>query len=209
MLDFPTSPTLGQQFTAAGVTWTWDGAKWLPSGLAPTVVPGINDNRIINGDMRIDQRNNGASGTASGYTVDRWQYVGNAGSKGTWRRVATSGRLAIAGFLTTFGFQSSSAYTPAATDTFTFQQTIEADMISDFRLGNSERAAGHVVVLGVFQSDRNIQRCRWQLCAHSILSVHLFIPTANTWTKIVITIPGDTAGTWVMSGNAGGLYRSF
>ena len=32
----------------------------------------IGDNRIINGDMRIDQRNNGASGTANGYTVDRW-----------------------------------------------------------------------------------------------------------------------------------------
>ena len=30
------------------------------------------------------------------------------------------------------------------------------------------------------------------------------IPVANTWTKIVITIPGDTAGTWVMSGKRGG-----
>ena len=27
---------------------------------------GAGDNRIINGDMRIDQRNNGASGTAVG-----------------------------------------------------------------------------------------------------------------------------------------------
>ena len=27
------------------------------------------------------------------------------------------------------------------------------------------------------------------------------IPTANTWVKIIVTIPGDTAGTWVMSGN--------
>ena len=65
MLDFPAA-TPGQTYTAAGVTWIWDGTKWLPSGLSPTVVPGINDNRIINGDMRIDQRNNGASGTASG-----------------------------------------------------------------------------------------------------------------------------------------------
>ena len=35
------------------------------------------------------------------------------------------------------------------------------------------------------------------------------IPTANTWTKIVLTIPGDTGGTWVMSGNAGALYVMF
>ena len=33
--------------------------------ISTTVVP-MGDNRIINGDMRIDQRNNGASGTASG-----------------------------------------------------------------------------------------------------------------------------------------------
>ena len=42
-------------------------------------------NRIINGDMRIDQRNNGASTTPSGasagtYTLDRWCYqAGQAG----------------------------------------------------------------------------------------------------------------------------------
>ena len=40
--------------------------------ISTTVVP-MGDNRIINGDMRIDQRNNGASGTANAtYTVDRW-----------------------------------------------------------------------------------------------------------------------------------------
>ena len=49
----------------------------------------IGDNRIINGDMRIDQRNNGASGTNRfGYTVDRWQYLGAQTSKGTWQRGA-------------------------------------------------------------------------------------------------------------------------
>ena len=30
MIDFPASPTNGQQFSAAGVTWTWDGVKWTP-----------------------------------------------------------------------------------------------------------------------------------------------------------------------------------
>src|SRR5262245_57877386 len=27
-LDFPASPTVGQTFTAAGTTWSWDGVKW-------------------------------------------------------------------------------------------------------------------------------------------------------------------------------------
>jgi hypothetical protein len=28
-LDFPASPTNGQTFTSGGVTWQWDGAKWI------------------------------------------------------------------------------------------------------------------------------------------------------------------------------------
>ena len=46
----------------------------------------IGDNRIINGDMRIDQRNNGVSGTANNsvYTADRWMYQGAQASKITW-----------------------------------------------------------------------------------------------------------------------------
>ena len=94
MIDFPNAPTIGQTFTFGGQSWTWDGTKWLPAGLAggPFVsqagfTPASNDNRIINGDMRIDQRNNGASGTANGYCVDRWQYQGAQSSKGTWRQL--------------------------------------------------------------------------------------------------------------------------
>jgi hypothetical protein len=39
MIDFPASPTTGQQFTAAGVTWTWDGIKWQASGLGTNYLP--------------------------------------------------------------------------------------------------------------------------------------------------------------------------
>ena len=28
-LNFPSSPTLNQQYTANGSTWTWDGVSWL------------------------------------------------------------------------------------------------------------------------------------------------------------------------------------
>ena len=36
-----------------------------------------------------------------------------------------------------------------------------------------------------------------------------FRSVASRWTKIVITIPGDTGGTWVMSGNAGWVHVTF
>jgi hypothetical protein len=35
------------------------------------------------------------------------------------------------------------------------------------------------------------------------------LPTASAWTKIAITIPGDTAGAWVLKGNVGGAYLRF
>ena len=71
----------------------------------PIVTP-LGDNRIINGDMRIDQRNNGASGTAQAtYTIDRWQYIATQASKGAWGRGAPA--VGFGGYL---GFTSASAY---------------------------------------------------------------------------------------------------
>ena len=97
---------------------------------------GLGDNRLINGDMRIDQRNNGASGTATGvYTVDRWVYGASQAGKGTWTRGAAGASLVSLGFGYILQFTSSSAYTPAAGENFQFQQSIEADMVSDFAWG--------------------------------------------------------------------------
>jgi hypothetical protein len=207
MIDFPNSPTVGQQFTAAGVTWTWDGAKWLPAGLSPTVVPGINDNRIINGDMRIDQRNNGASGTATNvYTVDRWFYGASQASKVTWGR-NTNGP----GFMFPYGLNltSSSAYASLVTDTFYFDQHIEADMISDFAWGT---VATQPVTLSFWAYSSLTGTFSGALVNWAATRSYPFtysIPTANTFTRIAVTIPGDTTGTWVMSGNGGSLYLRF
>jgi len=172
---------------------------------------GAGDNRIINGDMRIDQRNNGASGTAGGYTVDRWQYAASVAAKGTWQRItapAVSGLSAL-GFGYDLSFTSSSAYALLAGDYFTFTQLIEADMISDFAWGTN---GAQPVTLSFWAMSsltgtfggalRNVPVTRCYPFSYSI-------PVANIWTKIVITIPGDTAGTWVMNGNAQGVSLNF
>jgi hypothetical protein len=209
MIDFPNNPTVGQTFTAAGVTWIWGGVKWLPSGLSPTVVPGINDNRLINGDMRIDQRNNGASGTAAGvYTIDRWVFSGSQANKGTWGR-NISAIVSAVGFPYYLGFGSASAYASVAADVFVFQQAIEADMISDFAWGTTSAQPvtlsfwAQSTLTGTFGgSIRNFAGTRSYPFSFSL-------PTANAWTKIVLTVPGDTAGTWVMSGNAASMWLAF
>jgi hypothetical protein len=45
-IDFPASPTVGQQFTAAGTTWQWDGTTWnavpQPSALVMSDIPPAN-----------------------------------------------------------------------------------------------------------------------------------------------------------------------
>jgi hypothetical protein len=166
----------------------------------------IGDNRIINGDMRIDQRGvaSGAGGTANGYTVDRWTYSGTQSTKGTWARGGSA--VGFGGYLL---FTSSSAYSLATTDTFSFYQPIEADTISDFQWGT---ANAQPVTLsfwaqsslgGMFGgSIRNSATNRSYTFSFSLVA-------AGPWTKIIILVPGDTAGTWTLSGNGVGLYVAF
>ena len=205
MLDFPASPIPGQQFSAAGVVWIWDGAKWLPSGLTPTVAPGINSNRIINGDMRIDQRWNGASGTATGYTIDRWVYNATQTSKGTWQRQPWN----VNGFPYSLCFVSSSAYAPLTGDTFYLGQVIEADMVSDFQWGT---ASAQPVTLSFWALSSLVGTFSGAIKNAAGTRSYPFsfsIPTANLATRVIITIPSDTAGTWVMSGNAASMTLLF
>jgi hypothetical protein len=72
----------------------------------------------------IDQRNAGASGTATGYTVDRWSYNATQSSKGTWQQNAGSVTPPI-GFNFYQGITSSSAYSVVAGDYFFMEQSIE------------------------------------------------------------------------------------
>ena len=246
MIDFPASPTTGQQFNAAGVTWTWDGTKWTGAGLNTPYLPLSGgtlsgpltlvsdptaalqpatkqyvdagnvyprDNRIINGDMRIDQRGiaSGAGGTALGYTVDRWQFNASNATKGVWQRAGgpPGPNLAAAGFGYALTFTSNSAYTPLATDYFQFVQIVEADMVSDFAWGtpNAQPVTLSFWVnssltgtfSGVIGNDNGTRSYPFSYS----------ISVASTWTKVAVTIPGDTGGTWVMSGNTRSLTVHF
>lgn len=167
------------------------------------------DNRIINGDMRIDQRNNGASGTATGiYTVDRWFFSASQTGRGTWGRNLNS-VVSPGEFPYYLGFQSSSAYTLVAADTFQFRTALEGDAISDFVWGTPQAQAvtlsfwAYSSLTGTFSgSIRNYAATRSYPFTFSL-------PTANTWAKIVITVPGDQSGAWVLATNNGALYLTF
>jgi hypothetical protein len=172
----------------------------------------MNDNRIINGDMRIDQRNSGATGTAQGYTIDRWLYSNSTAptGRGTWQRQSGAAITAL-GFPYFLAFLSSSAYASLAGDAFHISQPIEADMVSDFVWGTAN-AQPVTLSFWVYSSLTGTFSGAIRNAPTPSTRSYPFtfsIPAASTWTKIVLTIPGDTAGTWVMSGNAAGLYLHF
>jgi hypothetical protein len=168
-------------------------------------LPSLNDNRIINGDMRIDQRNAGASGTAIGvYTVDRWMYGATQASKVTWQGQP----VGAPGFSRGLGITSSSAYALLAGDSFSLQQRLEGDAVTDFQWGS---ANAQPVTLSFWANASIAGTYSGSIRNYAVTRSYPFTYTlaANTWTKIAITIPGDTGGTWVMSGNAGAVSVAF
>ena len=176
--------------------------------------PRYGDNRIINGDMRIDQRNNGAASAAyinAAYTIDRWNYITTqgAGRFNVGRNLGPPGVLAP-GFPYCLGFGSQSAYTPLATDTFGINQPIEADMVSDFAWGT---ANAQPVTLSFWAMSNQTGIFSGAIrSANPPTRSYPFsysIPTANAWTRVAFTIPGDMAGTWAMSGNGQGVQVAF
>ena len=164
-------------------------------------------NHIINGDMRIDQRNAGASGTASAYTVDRWQYYATQSSKGTWQQNAGS-VTPPAGFTNYLGFTSSSAYTVTASDVFQIAQYIEGFNVADLGWGT---ASARTVTLSFLVRSSLTGTFGGALVNSATNRSYPFsysISSANTWEQKSITIAGDTTGTW-LTNNGNGVQVNF
>jgi len=168
-------------------------------------------NRIINGAMVIDQRNAGASVSATSggqYFVDRWYAGISAASKFTAQQSST----APAGFTKSLLITSSSAWTVGATDYATLNQIIEGFNTADFGWG----ASGAATVTLSFWVRSSLTGTFGGLVSNATNSagptrMYPFtytISSANTFEYKTITIAGDTTGTWGNS-NAGGITIQF
>ncbi len=159
-------------------------------------------NRIINGDMRIDQRNAGASGTASAYTVDRWSYYGSQTSKATWQQNAGA-VTPPAGFSNYLGATSSSAYSITSTDQFLLNQKIEGFNVADLGWGT---AGAQAVTLSFWVRSSLTGTFGGSLqnsAANRCYPFSFVISAANTWEQKTVTIAGDTTGTWLATNGVG------
>jgi hypothetical protein len=142
--------------------------------------------------------------------IDRWISFFTQPSKLSFQR---GGGGTGAPQATLFGYflsiTSLSAYTPLATDIFVIGQRIEADMITDFAFGG---ANAQPITLSFWACPTIAGTFSGAIVNDASTRCYPFtfnIPTANIWTKIAITIPGDTAGTWVPSGNATAMVLRF
>jgi hypothetical protein len=179
---------------------------------AAAASPNVLKNRIINGAMVVDQRNAGASVTASvtnvlTYTLDRFYYFASVASKFTVQQNASS-VTPPAGFTNYLGVTSSSAYSVLTGDEFTIGQPIEGFNVADLAWGT---ANAKTVTLSFWVRSSLTGTFGGSLRNSAINRAYPFsytISAANTWEQKTITVAGDTTGTWLTT-NGIGIYLTF
>jgi hypothetical protein len=165
-------------------------------------------NRIINGDMRIDQRNAGATSTSNGvYTADRWGFGAGVASKMTYGQNYNS-LTPPAGFANYFGFKTTTAYTVGASEFFLFYQSIEGYNTADLNFGTANAETITVSFWVNSTLTGTFGGVLYNSAQNRAFPFTYTINAASTWEKKTITIPGDTSGTWLTT-NGVGLTLTF
>jgi len=171
-------------------------------------------NRIINGDMRIDQRNAGASVTPTStgvrnYITDRWGIYISQASKLSAQQNAGS-VTPPSGYTNYLGMTSLSAYSPVSSDLILLQQPIEGYNISDLAWGTGLAKTVTISFWAYSNLPGNYSGAIVNNAASRSYPFLYTISAANTWQYFTVVIPGDTggAGAWLTT-NGVGLYVNF
>jgi len=162
-------------------------------------------NMVINGDMRIDQRNSGSAVTGHNtnlFPVDRFRCIENTDGSVSMQRVQD----APAGFYYSLKFTVTGTDTSLTTTQFCRAlHPIEGSNIGHLNWGTSNAktctlsfyvkssVAGQYYV-NIFNGSAN----RTMVKGYTI-------DAANTWERKIITVAGDTSGSWSTS-TGGGIY---
>jgi hypothetical protein len=209
MIDFPASPNAGDTFVAPnGTAWIFDGVKWTGTGNPWSSVR--YRNRIINGDMSVDQRNGGnvvAQPATGAYAIDRWKFmnVNSVASKGNLGQIATT---FVLGFQYCLNWQTTTVYTVVAADLFAYWQGIEGYNFNDAQWGTAN-AQPVVLEFWAYSGVAGTYAGAIKNGAANRSYVFTYTLPAAMWTKVRLTIPGDTAGTWAVAANALAAFVQF
>lgn len=154
-------------------------------------------NRIINGDMRVDQRYAGAASanTINGYFLDRWQISQSVTGKIIAQQNAGS-VTPPAGFTKYLGVTSQSAYSVGTNDLYRIWQIIEGLTTADLGWGT---ANAQTVTLSFWVRSSltgTFGGCIGNVSGGRSYPFSYTISASNTWEQKTITIVGDTSGTY-------------
>ena len=181
------------------------GTTFPDSSLQPAAAsPYVLKNKIINGDMRIDQRNAGASVTPTNgqYTLDRYRAILTQASKFSVQQNAGS-VTPPAGFNYYLGVTSLSAYSIVAGDLFQINHFIEGYNVADLAWGT---ANAKTVTLSFWVRSSltgTFGGALMNSAGDRSYPYTYTISAANTWEQKTITITGDTSGTWLTTNGIG------
>jgi hypothetical protein len=156
-------------------------------------------NRIINGDMRIDQRNAGASVTISNnaatYTVDRWLIYSNNDGACSVQQVTD----APAGFVKSLKVTTATADASlSSAQRAILIHRFEGFNTADFAWGT---ASAKSVTLSFWVKSTLTGMFGAAIQNADVNRAYPFsytINAANTWEYKTVTISGDTTGTWAV-----------
>ena len=186
-LDASGNATVGNNLTVTG-------------GLIPS--SSFLRNKIINGDMRIDQRNAGASVSIAGGTafpVDRYQAVIAQGSGHTTQQSTTAPSNFVNSILITVGTGASAS----AGNVSRLYQVIEGVNIADLNWGS---AVAQTITLSFWVRSSLTGTFAGGVYNNAANRTYVFtytINSANTFEYKTITITGDTTGTWLTNTGQG------
>lgn len=197
------------------------GTADLEEGIEP-VVASLNGgplagtrNRIINGAMAIDQRNEGTAVSVSNpfaapFAVDRWKGFASGGFPTGAFSLGRSQATSPAGFHYHLAATCTTADTSiATTDRYYLEQVIEGHNVDDLDWGT---AAAKTVTLSFWAfSTLPGTYCVAFIDATGSRSyvAEYTINAASTWERKVITVPGETTGTNWNKANGAGLTLRF
>lgn len=161
-------------------------------------------NRLLNADMRIDQRNAGAQIAADNtvFGVDRFQMLASVSGKLNVQQNAGS-VTPPAGFSNYLGFTSTSAYSVGASEVFAVSQKIEGFNTADLAWGT---ASAQSVTLSFWVRSSLTGTFSGMLLNSASNRSYVYsytINAANTWEYKTVTIAGDTTGTWLTNNGIG------
>jgi hypothetical protein len=165
-------------------------------------------NRIINGDMRINQRgltltNRSSGGGADGYAVDRFRDAGSPFSTGRWSLQQLTD--APVGFTNSIGLTVTTAQPSiSGGDLLALTHIIEGFNTADLSWGTSNASTA---TLSFWVKTSTVGQ--YSVTLHNGASTGVAynatytVSAANTWEYKTIVIPGPTAGTWGTTNGSG------